>query len=190
MSEVSVAVAASVEQQAAATAEIARNVTESSVAMQSVSRQITTVSHDAATSGQQAAAVSSSVRAVEEGFSDLRQKLIRTVRTATRDADRRMNGRVGVNEAATLIFPDGTRRPCRLRDVSTAGARLTVEGEPPATKRATLAIDAGGSDARIGLEINRIEADGKLGVVFDTVAMAPAFERVLQRLIGGAQQAA
>ena len=75
MSEVSVAVAASVEQQAAATAEIARNVTESSVAMQSVSRQITTVSPTTPpTSGQQAARVSRSVRAVERGFSDLRQK--------------------------------------------------------------------------------------------------------------------
>ncbi len=188
MSEVSVAVAASVEQQAAATAEIARNVAESSMAMQSVSRQITTVSHDAATSGQQAAVVSTSVRAVEGGFSELRQKLVRTVRTATRDADRRMTGRIEVDEPATLTLADGTSRPCQLRDVSASGARLMIDGEPPASSRATLRINAGGPDARVGIEFRRNGADGTLGVVFDK-AMAPTFERALQRLIG-AQQAA
>ena len=82
---------------------------------------------------------------------------------------------IACSPMATLGFAPSDWKPCPVITNGVFGC---------------LAIDAGGSDARIGLEINRIEADGKLGVVFDTVAMAPAFERVLQRLIGGAQQAA
>ncbi len=155
ISEVSVAVAASVEQQAAATAEIARNVVESSQAMRSVAERITTVSHDAAESGNQATEVSSGVVAVERGFSDLRQSLIRTVRTATKDADRRMAFRVEVNEPATLILGDGTRRVGRLCDLSRNGARINVEGAPFTATRATLMIDAGGPDARTACDIRR-----------------------------------
>jgi hypothetical protein len=189
MSEVSVAVAASVEQQAAATAEIARNVIESSQAMQSVTQQITAVSRGAAESGNQAAEVSSSVVAVEQGFKELRQSLIRTVRTATADADRRMTSRIEVNETGTLILKDGTRRPCRLRDVSRNGARLEIEGAAVTEMQAILMVEGGGSDCRAGLSVQRYGADGTLGVTFDPAEMSPDFERMIVRLVGGNRQA-
>jgi PAS domain S-box-containing protein len=188
ISEVSVSVAASVEEQAAATAEIARNVVESSQAMQSVAQQITTVSRDAAESGNQATEVSTGVMAVERGFSDLRQSLIRTVRTATKDADRRMAFRVEVNEAATLIFGDGTRRAGRLCDLSRGGARIKIDGAAVTATRATLVIDAGGQDARVGCEIGR-ESNGTIGLIFDATGMSPGFERVITRLLGEVRQA-
>jgi aerotaxis receptor len=190
MSEVSVAVAASVEQQAAATAEIARNVIESSQAMQSVTQQVDTVSEDAAESGQQAAGVSTGVAAVERGFSDLRQSLVRTVRTANQDADRRMAARIDVNEAATLVFPDGTRRPCRLHDLSSLGARIVVEGSAVIQPRAILVIDSAGPDAKADVEILRRDEDGVVGLSFNPGAKSPGFERAMERLIDRARQAA
>jgi methyl-accepting chemotaxis protein len=190
MSQVSLATAAAVEQQAAATAEIARNVGDSSQAMQSVAERITTVSRDAAESGAQAVEVSNGVTAVEAGFSDLRQSLIRTVRTATRDADRRMANRVEVNEAATLIFADGTRRPCRLCDISHSGAKIMIEGAPLTAQRATLLIDAGGPDARVGVDLQRTAPDGSFGLVFDAAEMSPGFAQAMARLMGSVRQAA
>jgi PAS domain S-box-containing protein len=189
MSEVSVAVAASVEQQAAATAEIARNVIESSQAMQAVTEQVDSVSQDAAESGQQAAGVSTGVAAVERGFNDLRQNLVRTVRTATQDADRRMIARIDVNEAATLVFADGTRRPCRLHDLSRLGARITIDGAAITQPRATLVIDSA-ADAKVGVEILRRDAEGALGLSFNLATMSPGFERVVERLVGQVRQAA
>ncbi len=153
MSQVSVAVAASVEEQASATAEISRNVVESSLAMQSVTEQITKVSEDAAESGLQAAGVSSSVTAVNQSFAELRQSLIRTVRTATQDADRRIAVRVAVDEPATLVLADGSRRPCRLRDVSRQGVQMSLDGPPPTDSRGTLVLGMAGADARVELEV-------------------------------------
>jgi hypothetical protein len=190
ISEVSVAVAASVEQQAAATAEIARNVVDSSKAMQSVTQQITVVSQDATESGDKAAEVSSGVTTVEQGFNALRRSLIRTVRTATQDADRRIATRVEVNEAATLIFGDGTRRACQVRDLSRTGARIVVEGPPVTVKQATLLIDSGGADARVGFEIHHDEPDGTIGLAFNPTELSANFERVLERLVGRALEAA
>jgi methyl-accepting chemotaxis protein/aerotaxis receptor len=189
ISEVSVAVAAAVEQQAAATAEIARNVTESSQAMLSVSQRIATVSHDAVESGQQARDVSKGVSAVEHSFNDLRQSLVRTVRTATQDADRRMAARIELNEPATLILADGSRRPCRLRDLSRLGARISIEDPPLTAKHATLLIDAGGPDARVGFEALREGPDGTIGLAFNPADMSPSFQQVMERLIGARQAA-
>jgi aerotaxis receptor len=189
ISEVSSAVATAVEQQAEATAEIARNVAESSQAMQSVAQRITTVSRDAAESGEQAVGVSNGVTVVEKGFDELRQTLIRTVRTATQDADRRMVSRTQVNEAATVILADGTRRPCRLRDISKTGAQIVVDGPPVTAQSATLLIDAGGADARADFAVQRRTPDGLLGLTFDPASMSPAFERMVARLTGALRAA-
>ncbi len=184
ISEVSLAVAAAVEQQAAATAEIARNVTESSQAMESVAQRITTVSRDAAESGRQAAKVSSGVSAVEAGFSDLRQSMIRTVRTASQDADRRMTQRSDVDDAATLILANGKRVRCRICDISRTGVQVAVEGTVIPAQRVTLVIDSAGPEAQIGFDIHRGSPDGPFGGTFDQADMSPAFERALARLTG------
>ena len=158
--------------------------------MLSVSQRIATVSHDAVESGAQASEVSKGVSAVEHSFNELRQSIIRTVRTATQDADRRMAARVDLNEPATLILADGTRHACRVRDLSRLGARIEMKQPPLTAKHATLLIDAGGPDARAGFNTMREAPDGTFGLEFTPSEVTPGFLQVMERLIGGSRQAA
>ncbi|MCR6631791.1 MAG: methyl-accepting chemotaxis protein [Magnetospirillum sp.] len=96
------AIAAAIEQQGAATAEIARNVTQTSDAALEVSNRIATVSGEAASTGERAATVRSVSTDVAEAIDQLRHALVRTVRTATREVDRRALPRYRVNAAATV----------------------------------------------------------------------------------------
>ncbi|CDK99423.1 methyl-accepting chemotaxis receptor/sensory transducer [Magnetospirillum gryphiswaldense MSR-1 v2] len=78
----STAVAAAVDQQGAATAEIARNVTQTTVAAQEVATRIHEVSQEASTTGSLADDVSGVSAQVADGIAHLRQSLVASVRTS------------------------------------------------------------------------------------------------------------
>ena len=98
VAQVAVSVAAAIEQQTATTHEIARSITESGVAVQEVTTRISEVSGEARATGAQAAELREVSGKVAEDIAALRSALVRTVRTATTDADRRLEERVTVNE--------------------------------------------------------------------------------------------
>jgi aerotaxis receptor len=123
IAEVSASIAAAIEQQAAATSEIARNVTESSAAVQEVTERIANLSRDAAINLQRADGIRAGSASVAESIGVLRSSIVRTIRTATADTDRRMHARVPVDASCTLKL-GGVRHSARLLDTARAGARI------------------------------------------------------------------
>jgi methyl-accepting chemotaxis protein/aerotaxis receptor len=192
VAQVAVSVATSVEQQSAATQEIARNVTESGAAVQEVTHRITEVSAEAGITGEQAGALRQTSEAVADDIAQLRGALVRTVRTASADADRRLQARKIVVEHCTLIVePRGTSLSARLADVSSGGAAVVLgDGVAAPQHGGTLVLDnRGGARCRFG--IRAIGTDGLVHVQFDRPSMEPAFERALKALLDeGMAQAA
>ncbi|WP_449222284.1 methyl-accepting chemotaxis protein [Tistrella mobilis] len=87
MDHVSAMIAAAVEQQTAATEEIARNVDQTATANREVARRIASVSSEAEASGRKALTVQEVSAEVARGVRDLREALVRAVRTATDEAE-------------------------------------------------------------------------------------------------------
>ncbi|MFC7335094.1 methyl-accepting chemotaxis protein [Rhodocista pekingensis] len=122
--QVSTTVAAAMEEQSAATREISRNVVETTQAARQVSELIGTVARDAAETGQQAAAVRANAGSVADSIRELRQVLVRVVRTSTREADRRTEQRFAVDIPCEARLVGGSRQEVRVSDLSVGGATL------------------------------------------------------------------
>ena len=187
IAEVFTGIAAAIEQQAAATQEIARNVTENSAAVQAVTERITGVSRDAAVSRQRADGIRTGSATVTDSIAALRGTLVRTIRTATADADRRMQARTPVDEVCTVVW-NGRNNPGRLADVSSIGARLITSEQIPVAGSATLFLGQAGGNASAGFRVRTVYPDGSLGVSYDPGKISPAFATVMQRLIGGGKE--
>ncbi|MGE5478662.1 MAG: methyl-accepting chemotaxis protein [Bacteroidales bacterium] len=131
---VSTAVAGAIEQQGAATGEIARNVAQTSDAAREVAQRIDVVSSEAATTGAQAHEVNSVSAQVAASVAELGQALIRVVRTATTDVDRRTAPRIPVEVAASIRL-GGLDHPMRTLNLGKGGAELRglVPGGAPGT---------------------------------------------------------
>ncbi|CAO3417422.1 methyl-accepting chemotaxis protein [Azospirillum doebereinerae] len=121
--QISGSIAAAMEEQTAATQEISRNVVETSTAAQEVSRRIAAVSEEADHTGEQASDVKQGSVEVARAIENLRQVLVRVVRTSTSDADRRRKPRYRVEEAGTLTV-GGTRHAVTVRNLSLGGASI------------------------------------------------------------------
>jgi methyl-accepting chemotaxis protein len=82
-------IAAAVEEQGVATAEIARNVTETAGAAREMTRRINEVSMEAQSTGRDTQRVRENTAALNSEVSELQHAVIRVVRSATTDVDRR-----------------------------------------------------------------------------------------------------
>lgn len=114
-------IAAAMEEQSAATAEIARAVIETSQAAQEVSNRIAHVSHEAATTGERASEVRTVADEVFHSIEELRRTLIRVVRTATPEVDRRHSQRFAVSFSCNAVLPK-CQLAGQVRDLSDSGA--------------------------------------------------------------------
>ncbi|HLO75551.1 MAG TPA: methyl-accepting chemotaxis protein [Magnetospirillum sp.] len=158
--EVSASIAAAMEEQSAATAEISRNVVETSSAAQEVSSLIASVSADASETGEQAGGVRTASTDVAHSIHELRQVLVRVVRTSTKEADRRICPRVAVNAPCTVTL-GGESFDGRFEDISAGGA--AVLGIPQATPGRQGTLHAAG--ITLAVEVRTWE-DGTLHLVF------------------------
>jgi PAS domain S-box-containing protein len=188
IAQVFTGIAASIEQQAAATQEIARNVAENSDAVQAITQRMTDVSRDALVSRQRADGIRTGSAAVSDSIAALRGSIVRTIRTATTDADRRMETRLPVDEACTVVW-NGSSEPGRLVDVSRIGARLITSEKIPIGGSGTLSVGHGSSAASAGFAVRSLHPDGSLGVVFDPPGVSASFAEAIQRLAATARQA-
>ena len=189
IAEVSVAVAAAVEEQAAATHEIARNVTETATAAHRVADSIAEVSRDAVAVGTQAGEMREGSAGLATSIETLRQTVVRVVRTATADADRRKDPRATVDEACTVQMQSGTHVRARIRDISRGGAWIAgVDGNLEG--RGSLTIDRAGSDARTGFEVRWREKNGDIHVEFIADQRSPGFLKYVETAVGRAEKAA
>ncbi|MEJ0019999.1 MAG: methyl-accepting chemotaxis protein [Acetobacteraceae bacterium] len=204
VAQVAISVAAAIEEQTAATQEIARNVTESGAAVQQVTARIAEVSSDAQQAGEQAGHLRVASSQVASDIAVLRGALVRTVRTATTEADRRLEARGRVEEPCTLTFGDAaaTRRDGMLSDLSSGGAAVMPAGGPlkmanqgagPGAKPGgdqgavlgTVTLDRHGG-VQSGFELRGVDPDGRLHIRF--AGEAPAFARAVLAILssGGA----
>ncbi len=128
---VSTAVAASIEEQGAATQEIARNVAQTSDAAHEVADRIAKVSAEASHTGERAAQVGSVSGEVAGGIDRLREILIRVVRTATKEVNRRHKPRYRLDGNGS-VMAGGASMTARMINCSEGG--FTAEGHFPGIK--------------------------------------------------------
>jgi len=124
---ISAAIAAAIEEQGAATQEIARNVSQTSDAAQEVAERIARVSVEASRTGERAAQVGNVSGEVAGGVTQLREILVRVVRTATEEVNRRRKPRYGINRSATMSAA-GQSHAVTISNVSEGG--LMASGLP------------------------------------------------------------
>ena len=143
---ISTTVAAAMEEQASATAEISRSVSDTTEATNEVSQRISDVSQEATATLDITKSVQNAAIDVEGAIQELRSVIVRVVRSATDDADRRTKGRPVLDLPAELQVGDRSLRCVLhnrtdgiafLRDLDPSGfeegsrVRLTVRGEAP-----------------------------------------------------------
>ncbi|MFS2010437.1 methyl-accepting chemotaxis protein [Azospirillum sp. CT11-132] len=132
-------VAAAVEQQASATQEISRNVGQTAGAATDVSTRIDEVSREAKVTEERADMLRAGASEVTHSIDELMHVLVRAVRTATDDVDRRSVPRYRV-EAPCIVEGAEGRLTVRLLDISRHGAAL---GEADSVgARGTLLFDS------------------------------------------------
>jgi aerotaxis receptor len=184
-SGVAVSVAAAIEEQTAATQEIARNVAESSVAVQQVNEIIAAVTDEARGAGNQAVKLRGNVNGVATEVGTLKDTLIRTVRTASHDADRRMDLRVEVDLPCSITLRGDTHHG-QLRDISLGGAAITAElntdGQAAVVGDQGVLVLTSAGGARARFEVRAVDDRGGLHVQFLKSSMDAGFEHELQRL--------
>jgi methyl-accepting chemotaxis protein len=176
----SAAIASAIEEQTATTAEIARSVTETSVAAQEVAQRIADVSREADVSRARAGEVSDASGLVAKGIDQLRQILVKVVRTSTKEVDRRRKPRYRLERAGTITV-GGTAFKVAVLNCSEGGALLNATGAiPNASGHGTLSIGGMGQPFSVRL----LSTNGaNIHVKFDETPEASQFLEHLRRAV-------
>jgi methyl-accepting chemotaxis protein len=136
-------IATAVEQQGAATMEIARNVTGTAGAANEMTTRTSEVSAEASETGRRAVEVRESATGLNIAMEDLRHSVIRAVRTSTTEVDRRAHPRYDV-DLPCRVTVGGQTRSARVADLSDGGAHVRDAPALQVGIRGTLGIDGVG----------------------------------------------
>ncbi|EJN13100.1 PAS domain S-box [Bradyrhizobium sp. YR681] len=123
---VSAEISVSMDKQSQMTAEISRTVAESSEAAREVASQIVGVSSEAAETGRRASEISQGSLEIAGKMGDLRETLVRVVRTSTSEVNRRIAARAPVDRSGTVEAGGHVHR-VHVRDLSENGAILVED---------------------------------------------------------------
>ncbi len=125
--------------QETATKDIAGNILQSTQASEEVTNQIGSVARDAENTGTNAAQVAEISGNLALAVDDLRERLVRNVRTASPEVDRRTEERHQLVRAITVTVGGEEWRGCTV-DVSQGGAKIALEQrlEPGSTGTVTI----------------------------------------------------
>ena len=118
-------IAAAVEEQGAATAEIARNVTETTAASHDMTERAQEVSMEAERTGKQAAEVLENITAVDAAMQQLQRSVLHVVRSSMGDVERRRYRRRPCLAEATISC-SGQSATAEIHDISERGCFTTV----------------------------------------------------------------
>ncbi|PWC39869.1 chemotaxis protein [Azospirillum sp. TSO35-2] len=180
---ISSSIAAAVEQQSAATQDIARSVAQTSAAAKEVSVRIGRVSAEADATQSRAGEVRTVADDVAGGIDTLRNMLVRVVRTATSDVDRRRRPRFAVTLGCSVEPPGGRPVRATVCNLSSGGAMLT--GAPDGRPGAPLVLRIDGSSRPLTARIKSSE-HGRQHLRFElSEADQEAFDRDLAHLTRG-----
>ena len=164
VNEIATSITAAVEQQRAATAEIARNVTETASAVTAIGGRNDTVAQEAAQAKHYADDVLENARGLGAAIQDLRHALNRIVHTSTEEVDRRNAKRYEIDRGCRLEVPGIGVQTGRVIDLSEGGAALRGIADVTAGQSGTLHFD--GLNAAVPCRIVKA-ADSVLHVAFD-----------------------
>jgi methyl-accepting chemotaxis protein len=139
--EATSAMLSAIEQQAAATREITRNVSETASSAREVSSRIQNVSAGAAKVGSQAANVRRSIGEITGNIAGLQASLVRVVRTSTEDANRRQSPRYPFKARAEILDASDKRISGELVDISEGGARIGCSSGMRAGDKGSLRLE-------------------------------------------------
>jgi methyl-accepting chemotaxis protein len=137
-------IASAVEEQGAATAEIARNVAQTAEAANEITSRIGEVSTEAQDTGQHAADVQIDAAGLAELVSELRRTVVRVIRTSSADVDRRHVARTNVDMPCQLSVAGYGEANGRVTDLSESGARLECAMTVPVGAAGTLGLQSTG----------------------------------------------
>ena len=138
---ISSSIAAAVEQQGAATAEIARNVTETASAVNRMSGMNADVAREAEQAGRYAGEVLENTRALDGSVGDLKQTMVRIVRSSTMEVNRRSSPRYVVNLPCRVEMAGRSKLSTHLADISDGGAKVMGLSDVSVGGRGTLRLD-------------------------------------------------
>jgi methyl-accepting chemotaxis protein len=133
-------IAAAIEQQGTATSEIARNVGQATSAAHEVSGKIQNVGDGTGRVNDRARDVRSCIGEINGSIRELREILVRVVRTSTADANRRMSVRHTVSLRGEILDHAGTPHAGELLDISETGARIRCSPELGQGEAGSLAV--------------------------------------------------
>jgi methyl-accepting chemotaxis protein len=175
------AIAAAVSQQGLATADIARSMAETATAANIMTGRASEVSAEAGQTGRQAASVLENVSWMSDAMDELRQSVIRVVRTSTAEVDRRLYGRLDTNLPCRLT-QGGRSHEAMVINLSEGGAQLTGAPDLEVGSGGSLAIQ--GFDGTLPYIVKGSTAASlRVAFILDDAATT-ALERLLQRLHG------
>jgi len=182
MHAIASSIASAVQQQEAATAEIARNVSETAVAANAMTDRTTEFTAEAEAAGQQAKGLREHAASLQAAMRDLRQAVVRVVRTSSAEVDRRKAVRHPVDLRCTITSGAGGAQAGRVRDISLGGALVAEVPDLPAGARGTLQSDAIGFPVAFTV---RASEPGALHLAFalkdaDATRLAAVIERIGQ----------
>ena len=117
-------IAVAMDLQAVAAREIASNVNLAFTAAMAVSFRMSDISEETSRSGERAGEVRQAAGEVAAGIEDLKRILVRVVRTATSDVDRRQQPRYDVEMPCTVTSDEAGSVAARVVNLSRSGARI------------------------------------------------------------------
>jgi len=170
--EVSVAIAAAMEEQSAATQEISRSINHAAAAAQSVTQMMIGVVEVAAQTNDKAERLRTEAGSLAGSADRSRHTLVNAVRTSVAEAERRMHVRLAASEPCVLVA-GSVRHEGRLTNISKGGARLTVAAEVSVGMTCQLHIAAFGLTVPsevVSYDINQ----GALGLAFKSPIELPS----------------
>ena len=182
MERISVTVASAVEEQGAATAEIARNMRETATAVTTMTEGAQSVRAAAEEADGQAGAVQRRAKDLGEAVGGLRLSVVRVIRTSTAEVDRRKTARHAVTLQGRYTPAGGSALAVSALDLSEQGSLLRGEGDAPPVGAGRLSLP--GLD--IAARVIRSAARGEFSVTFEPDAAERA---AIGRLIADAAQA-
>jgi hypothetical protein len=138
---IAASVAAAMEQQGAATGAISRSMSQTTGAAEEIAQRIAEVSQEAGETGQRAAEVRLSTGVLSGLVTDVRNSVIRVVRTSNEDVNRRAGPRQET-DLPCVINAGGRRIEARVVNVSPGGARLAGVQDLREGQRGVLECDA------------------------------------------------
>jgi hypothetical protein len=139
MDQISAAIAAAVEEQDATTQTIAGNVEQTAAAAERVSGRIGEIAANTGQAEARAGDVRGAAEEVAASIRELKQYMVKLVRTSSEDTNRRKHPRFNIVRPLTWTDANG-KQSGKLENLSIEGALIKLEGDAPAM-RGILRID-------------------------------------------------